>query len=399
MKKIFIALLEIVFIYLFIFFIDIITQSNIFQTFSFNIYWIPLLFYSIRGGLVSFLASISSYIIVVILSSFLQKSGFSAGFLIGSAITMGLATLFRLMFEVRRHKIEELKLDLEEKEEDIKKLEANIEDLKALIESLKKRLIYEGEGLSALFSRLRDLPLDDPEVLLYEFLRVISEFFEIDKMSIYKYKNGFFRFVAGKGLPILGFTFREEDSVVVRRALEIGYAKITDVILESEIQKLEPWLVALIGPKEDPYGVLIVEEIAPEKLSSTYEKYLWSLGGWLHGVMKRFDRFAKAEKERHLVGYKLFDFEYYEEIKEDFRKSFEEFGIPFSEICVCVYKDLLGEFLDNFREDDVATKINETSDKVCISVLLAACDSGGKIAILERLKKKYGEKIGFCQHN
>lgn len=66
---------------------------------------------------------------------------------------------------------------------------------------------------------------------------------------------------------------------------------------------------------------------------------------------------------------------------------------------MCVYKDLLGEFLDNFREDDVATKINETSDKVCISVLLAACDSGGKIAILERLKKKYGEKIGFCQHN
>lgn len=397
MRKNFIALLEIISVYLLIFFIDIVTQSNVFQDFPFNIYWIPLFFYSIRGGVVGFLTSILSFITVSMFSSFLQKNNLSTSFLIGSAIVIGLATLFRLIFEVQKHRIEELKFDLKEKEENIKMLEMNVEDLKSSIESLKKTLIYEGEGLSALFLRLRDLPFEDPEILFYEFLRIISEFLGIDKISIYKYKNGFFRFVAGLGLPTLGFTFRKEDSVVVKKALEKGYSKITDVILENEIQKSEPWLATLIGSKDDLYGVLIVEEITPEKLSATYEKYLWSLSGWLYGVMKRFDRFEKIEKERHLVGYKLFDSEYYEEIKEDFKKSFEEFGIPFSEICVCVYKDLLNEFLDNFREEDVAKKLNESEDKVCLSVLLSTCDQNGKIAILERLKKKYDEKISFCE--
>jgi len=393
-KRIF-STLEVVSIFVLMFILDWRFKLKGYTNFTFSLYWVFLLFYAVRSDLGVFFSALVTYSVVFFLDIKVGNLTADKVTLLSNVIATATSAVIALINESKVHFIDKLKISNMEKDKEIDRLKEKIENQKIIIKELRDRLFFEGEGISYLFARLRDLPIDNPKEMLQRFIEIISEFFGIPKLSIYRFNNGFYRFIAGKGEPIMGYTFKDEESIVVKRAMEEGVAKITDVIAEVG-ENIEPWLAVRIGEKEKKYGVLIVEEIDPSKLSMPYEKYLSSISAWIYGILDRLEDYNEEIRKKHMLPDGSYDEEYFKQIEEKYKELYEKYRIPYSMICVCIKKGREKEFMKFLRQDDVPTLIKELDEFLCYKTLLSTCNKQGKKAVLTRLKVRFGEDIKNC---
>ncbi len=356
---------------------------HITKSFPIKFTWLVLLIYSVRRDMIVHVISSAIFLLMITYETRLALN--SA--MVPSTVILGVSTLIALINNSRVHGIQQLTYDIRDREKEINDLKEKIIYLNSIIEDLKSRIFYEGEGLSTLFLRLKNIRTDNPKLFYKDFVETISTFFSIPGISVYRYRRGFFRLLAATKPTTLGFTFREGDSVVVDETLKKGYAKLID-LLDEKLSDVEPWMAIKIG--EEPKGVLIVDEIDPVKLKKPYEKYLSSLCAWFDVMLERVEEFEILKNLRHSDG--TYPIEVYEKLKNE-HMNMAERGLPFSEICVC--HDNLLELLRFFREDDIATKIN-IGGKECLKVLLPMCDEEGKEKIMKRLKGKFGDDLEIC---
>lgn len=395
MKKRIFTLIEVIVVFSLTFFFDYHFHLEGYKGIVFSLYWVFLMFYAIRSDLMVFFTALISYGLIFAMNTKIQDFYLDKSVIISNVIATATAAVVALINESKVHTIEKLKISNLEKEKEIEKLKEKVENQNIVIKELKDRLFFEGEGISFLFAKLRDLPIEDPKEMLQRFIEIISEFFGIPKLSIYRFNNGFYRFIAGKGEPILGYTFREEDSKVVQKAMENGFCKITDVIAEVG-ESIEPWLAVRVGEKERKFGVLIVEEIDPAKLGMSYEKYLSSISAWIYGMLERLEGYNEELRKKHTLSDGSYDKEYFEEMERKFKELYEKYRIPFSTICVCVKEGKENEFMTFLRQDDVPYLIRKEGVFRCYKTLLSTCNDLGKKAVLNRLKVKFGENLKNC---
>jgi len=390
------SLLEVIAVFFLIFFLDYRFHLEGYRAMIFSLYWVFLMFYAVRSDLVIFFTALISYSIIFIVNTKVQHFVLDKATLMSNVIVTATAAIVALINESKVHTIEKLKISNLEKDKEIEKLNEKVESQKIIIKELKDRLFFEGEGISYLFAKLRDLPIEDPREMLQRFIEIISEFFGIPKLSIYRFNNGFYRFISGKGQPILGYTFKDEDSKVVQKAMEEGFSKITDVIAEVG-ESIEPWLAVRIGEKEKKFGVLIIEEIDPAKLNISYGRYLSSISAWIYGILDRLEGYNEELRKKHMLPDGSYDKEYFEETERKFKELYEKYRIPYSIICICVKKGREKEFMKSLRRDDVPNLVKSEEDFVCYRTLLSTCNEQGKKAVINRLKVKFGEDLKVCQ--
>ncbi|MCD6268106.1 MAG: hypothetical protein J7J14_06835 [Thermotogaceae bacterium] len=396
MKRRLLSLLEVIAVFFLIFFLDYRFHLEGYRAMIFSLYWVFLMFYAVRSDLVIFFTALISYSIIFIVNTKVQHFVLDKATLMSNVIVTATAAIVALINESKVHTIEKLKISNLEKDKEIEKLNEKVESQKIIIKELKDRLFFEGEGISYLFAKLRDLPIEDPREMLQRFIEIISEFFGIPKLSIYRFNNGFYRFISGKGQPILGYTFKDEDSKVVQKAMEEGFSKITDVIAEVG-ESVEPWLAVRIGEKEKKFGVLIIEEIDPAKLNISYGRYLSSISAWIYGILDRLEGYNEELRKKHMLPDGSYDKEYFEETERKFKELYEKYRIPYSIICICVKKGREKEFMKSLRRDDVPNLVKSEEDFVCYRTLLSTCNEQGKKAVINRLKVKFGEDLKVCQ--
>ncbi len=387
---------EIILVYLALFIVDNIFKFN-FITLSVNPYWAVLLFYAVRSNITTHIISLSSFTTVFFSSVYFQNIKFTFSNAVANSSVLAISTLIAMINETRIYRITSLEISLSEKEKEIENLKEEIQKQRIFIEELKETIFYEGEGISNLFLKLRELPVNDPQEFYQGFLEIISDFFDINKLSIYRLNRGFFRFIAGKGEPILGFSFRIEDSVVVKRAISEGFSSIRNLVEEAKPESLvgEPWAAVKIGD-EEVYGVMVVEDIKPSKLNKTYQKYLMSMSAWLYSTMKKLESMQSEYIRQHKLEDGSYDEEYYKKEFARLKILKEKYSLPFSVLCICVLKDDIKEFLSNFRTDDVPFKFKEEKDRVCYKILLPMCNEKGKERIIERIKSRF-EGVTLCE--
>jgi len=254
-------------------------------------------------------------------------------------------------------------------------------------------MFYEGAGISSLLVKLREIPTDDFAEFSQKFVETISEFFDLKRIFIYEYKDGFLRFVAGTEKPDLGFSLKKGESVVVENALKEGVCSIVDVI-ESVSSQNEPWLAVKIGTDEEILGVITVEEAETLEIE-TVEEYLVSLADWIYLVMRKLD-FHRYDKYRLDDG--TFPPEFYENEKRKYKTLEIQYGIPFTESCLILNKRSLRKLLSALRKSDLAVKIFEDEDNVSLKILLPLCDEIGFGIVKKRLEGEIDEiKFVSCE--
>ncbi len=354
------------------------------QGFSLKVIWLTLIFYSVRRGILIHVLSVSMFF----LSIFLEETAFMVNVnLLESSVLVGVTTVTALINTFRMHKMRYLMRDLNEKDREISELKDRITYMKSIIEDLRDRIFYEGEGISSLFMKLKDVRMDNSRIFYGDFVKIVSDFFSIPGMSVYRYRHGFYRLLASTKPSIFGFTFREGVSVVVDEAVKKGSARITD-LFDRELSNVEPWMAVSIG--KEPKGMLIVDEIDPAKLNKPYEKYLSALCSWLDAMMGRVEEFEILKGNR--LPDRTYPPDMYEEIREEL-EDMEKSGLPFSEVCIC--SDKIDEILRFLREDDISTRFKR-NDYECLRILLPMCDDHGKKRFLERLRRSLGEDPKIC---
>ena len=396
MKKRIFSLIEVILVFSLLFFLDYRFHLESYKEIVFSLYWVFLMIYAIRSDLIVFFVALISYSLIFAINIKVQYFSLDRSIIVPNVIATATAAIVALVNEAKVHTIEKLRISNLEKDKEIEKLKEKVENQKIVIKELKDRLFFEGEGISYLFAKLRDLPVEDPKETLQRFIEIISEFFGIPKLSVYGFNKGFYRFVAGKGQPILGYTFKEGDSKVVEMAMKNGFCKITDVIAEVG-EFVEPWLAVRIGDEKKKFGVLIVEEIDPAKLSMPYERYLASISAWIHGILEKLEGYNKELKNKHTLSDGSFDKEYFEEMERRFRELYEKYRIPFSILCVCIKEGKERELMKFLRQDDVPCLIKKEGNFKCYRILLSTCNDEGKKVVINRLKVKFGEDLKVCQ--
>ncbi|PLV55727.1 GAF domain-containing protein [Thermotoga sp. SG1] len=380
--------LEVLVAYSIIFLFDYMYETNVFEKSFFNFYWIPLLFFSVRYDLVVHIFSVLAYAFSIILSLMLKDQGFvfPERFALANSIIVGVSTVLGLINERRVREIERLSLDLKNRENDVIELNKSIQNLRKMLNSLELKVFYEEAGISSLLVKLRELPTDDFAEFSQKFVETVSEFFNLKKVFIYEYKEGFLRFVAGTGKPDLGFSLKKGESIVIENALENGSCRIIDVI-ESVSSRNEPWIAVRIGTTEEMLGVITVEETETLELEAV-EEYLVSLANWIYLVMRKLD-FHKYDKYRLNDG--TFPPEFYENEKRKFKNLEVQYGIPFTEICLILSKRSLSKILSLLRKSDLVVKISEKEDDVSLRILLPLCDEIGLGIVKKRLEGEVDE--------
>jgi len=387
--------LEVLVAYSVVFFFDYVYETNVFEKSFLNFYWIPLLFFSVRYDLVVHVFNVLAYAFSVILSITLrdQSFAFPEDFALANSIIVGVSTVLALMNEKRVKEIERLSLDLKNRENDVTELSKTVQDLRKKLNSLELKMFYEGAGISSLLVKLREIPTDDFAEFSQKFVETISEFFDLKRIFIYEYKDGFLRFVAGTEKPDLGFSLKKGESVVVENALKEGVCSIVDVI-ESVSSQNEPWLAVKIGTDEEILGVITVEEAETLEIE-TVEEYLVSLADWIYLVMRKLD-FHRYDKYRLDDG--TFPPEFYENEKRKYKTLEIQYGIPFTESCLILNKRSLRKLLSALRKSDLAVKIFEDEDNVSLKILLPLCDEIGFGIVKKRLEGEIDEiKFVSCE--
>lgn len=389
-----IIFLETVVLTAFILFWDIIGKHKGFYDYSFNPYWITIFLASAWWGLGAFLLSITEFMVAMLFSLYFQKMPLDLFTFSSSLVIAALfGSLLGLIGENFRRKIQKLIHEIDEKNSKVFEQKGTIEEMQQTLNSLKEDIFLEGNGLSLIFQRLRELEIFDTEEMLSNFVEIIADVFDVKSLSIYKKRGSFLRFVVGKGRRHLPNSLKIEDSLVIKKAFESGKATINEVLLSGEIKEYEPWMAVLIGEPKNNYGVVVIEDI--DKLSQPFNQYMYSIAQWLHDNIENTKMVTFESILRHKMPDGTWDKIYYERVRKNYEERMEKFGIPYSEMCLSVDENILKNISQEFRSDDVVTVLKKEKEKALLKVLLSVCDDKNKELISNRLKNKYEERISL----
>ncbi|WP_145997383.1 hypothetical protein [Thermotoga sp. SG1] len=369
------SLIEVLIIYLLVYFITLFVKHQYIE----QLYIVPLIILITRYQFFAQILNVFMYSLFVFFISkriYHFEEMFLQFCIIFSALVSSLSYWSHV---VKMYFLEE---SLKRSKVNLESFRKYIEYLEDVVDKLKTKLIYENEGISALMLELSKIPAENLKEFAYNFLEKVSAFLEIKKSSFYLYRNGFLRIIASIGNPSFGFSISEDQSLVVKKALEEGSCSILEVFNQFSQLEKEPILAVRIGDEKEILGVVIVEELEDPVQLSNIEKNLKALSVWFIAKLERIEK--DAEKHRLPDGTYTVDF--YNKIKRRLMDFFAKYSLPFSEICISIYDHELDKVLKAIRSEDLATKIKIYNNRIFLKILLPFCDEVGQISVLERLK-------------
>lgn len=352
-----------------------------------------ILVWSARYGLLVYLVSISLFelVLITLLKDFKEIDMISQNTISIFTIVVGL--IIGVTGEILNKRIKNLQNDKKRLEIENRKLISAIDDMKIVISQLQTRIYFEGEGLIVLLERLRELEILDVDEILTRAVEIIADFFELENLHLYRLEGNFLRYIAGIGPKNLPNSFEVSKSKVIEDALINGYSTLPKVVLKSDIEFFEPWFAVSVGEKSNAIGVLVVEDISPEKFSETLVRYISAVSGWLYANVRTILQEERALEEIYKKPDGTWDEAYYIKKKKVFEKRKERFGIPYEELCITYRSEYHQSIVNTFRKSDVLVAYH-SNGKTVLRSLLPVCDSKGKEKILERLASKY--EIEVC---
>ncbi|MGC8955804.1 MAG: hypothetical protein ACP5JS_06930 [Fervidobacterium sp.] len=347
--------------------------------------------WSSRYGLFAFIVTIS--IFELIFSYICKSNSISLSKSLTIIFSIGFGLVTGVIGEILNKKIrttenENTKCRMENVE-----LRGQIDKLKTIIDQLELRVYFEGQGMINLLEKLQELEILDLDEMLTRSVEIIADFFGLKNLHLYKNDNYFLRYVAGVGQKRLPNSFEPKISKVISGAIENGYASLPGVILEDNLEQFEPWFAVSVGKGENTFGVLIVDDIEPEKFSQTLILYMHAIASWLGANIKIITEQSQLLEQKYKNPDGTWKEEYYLQKKKVLQKRQERFGTPYQELCIIYPKHLHLSIIKEFRNSDIFMA-NQVNDQFRLNVLLAVCDEIGKKKILERLIRKY--EIEVC---
>lgn len=367
-------MIEVLIVYLVVYSVTLIVEHKYIE----QLYIIPLIIFSIQHNIAAQLLNILMYSLFVL---FISKREYNLGEILLQYCIILSAFISSLFHQNRIIEIKLLKEELKRSEEKLESSKKYINYLEDVIDKLKAKLIYENEGISTLMLDLSWVYVEDLREFAYIFLEKVTTFLEIKKAGFYLYRNGFLRVIASIGNPSIGFSASENQSLVIKKALEKGSCSIFEVFNQVSHLEREPLLAVRVG-EEKIIGVIIVEELEEPILLNSIEKNLKILSVWLATKLEGIEE----EMKKYKLPDGTYTVDFYNKIKQRLADFFEKYGLPFSEICISIHNDELKSVLKVIRSDDIIAKIKDDGNRISLKILLPFCDEIGQISIMERLK-------------
>lgn len=259
-----------------------------------------------------------------------------------------------------------------------------------LIKDLENKLLLSREFSPLLIRKLKTLRFDNLENILNEAFDTIDRLLAPKSFSIYSLsKNNFLRLKLRKGESKLPNSFPIENSYLISKAMNFGFADIKSLIFEEELLNKnfhEPLMVSAIyfsGKEENLYGFLIIEDIEEAKINKNTEIYLKMLSDWLGTLIQNA---LNLSNEYDLV---FEDIEKFNEILNELENRRKRFNIPYSVV--------IAKTLEKIPINELRKFIRETDflfyDGKNLKLILTASDSNGLAVFLNRLKENKNIEI------
>lgn len=379
------SFLELSIINLIIFILDLLFKNYGYITVNPNPYLILNLYVAIRYGTNIFFASAALSTFFYFLSLHIQY-GLNVYLILFSwpvlKIPLFILSLGFLIAFFRDNYVQ----TINEQEEKIKILSKKIETLEDTIRKyenltndLQNKLLLENKGVSIFVDKLKDIEYNNPEDIFNEAVELIYDFIEAKTVSIYTLSNNdFLRLKVRKGPQILPNSFPLEKSKVLSTAKDLGFASASILYLSNvDIDfSFEPAMASKIEHMGKILGVIVIENIDPEKINKNTETYLKILSDWLSNML-----YVSSELEEQTIKNDLEKFNF---IFEKIEERFERFKIPYSFIKAKIKENSNIENIKRFiRETDFVFFDEKNSE---LKIVLTSCNSKGLKRVLDKLK-------------
>lgn len=379
------SFLELSIINLIIFILDLLFKNYGYITVNPNPYLILNLYVAIRYGTNIFFASAALSTFFYFLSLHIQY-GLNVYLILFSwpvlKIPLFILSLGFLIAFFRDNYVQ----TINEQEEKIKILSKKIETLEDTIRKyenltndLQNKLLLENKGVSIFVDKLKDIEYNNPEDIFNEAVELIYDFIEAKTVSIYTLSNNdFLRLKVRKGPQILPNSFPLEKSKVLSTAKDLGFASASILYLSNvDIDfSFEPAMASKIEHMGKILGVIVIENIDPEKINKNTETYLKILSDWLSNML-----YVSSELEEQIIKNDLEKFNF---IFEKIEERFERFKIPYSFIKAKIKENSNIENIKRFiRETDFVFVDEKNSE---LKIVLTSCNSKGLKRVLDKLK-------------
>lgn len=379
------SFLELSIINLIIFILDLLFKNYGYITVNPNPYLILNLYVAIRYGTNIFFASAALSTFFYFLSLHIQY-GLNVYLILFSwpvlKIPLFILSLGFLIAFFRDSYVQ----TINEQEEKIKILSKKIETLEDTIRKyenltndLQNKLLLENKGVSIFVDKLKDIEYNNPEDIFNEAVELIYDFIEAKTVSIYTLSNNdFLRLKVRKGPQILPNSFPLEKSKVLSTAKDLGFASASILYLSNvDIDfSFEPAMASKIEHMGKILGVIVIENIDPEKINKNTETYLKILSDWLSNML-----YVSSELEKQIIKNDLEKFNF---IFEKIEERFERFKIPYSFIKAKIKENSNIENIKRFiRETDFVFFDEKNSE---LKIVLTSCNSKGLKRVLDKLK-------------
>lgn len=379
------SFLELSIINLIIFILDLLFKNYGYITVNPNPYLILNLYVAIRYGTNIFFASAALSTFFYFLSLHIQY-GLNVYLILFSwpvlKIPLFILSLGFLIAFFRDNYVQ----TINEQEEKIKILSKKIETLEDTIRKyenltndLQNKLLLENKGVSIFVDKLKDIEYNNPEDIFNEAVELIYDFIEAKTVSIYTLSNNdFLRLKVRKGPQILPNSFPLEKSKVLSTAKDLGFASASILYLSNvDIDfSFEPAMASKIEHMGKILGVIVIENIDPEKINKNTETYLKILSDWLSNML-----YVSSELEKQIIKNDLEKFNF---IFEKIEERFERFKIPYSFIKAKIKENSNIENIKRFiRETDFVFFDEKNSE---LKIVLTSCNSKGLKRVLDKLK-------------
>lgn len=379
------SFLELSIINLIIFILDLLFKNYGYITVNPNPYLILNLYVAIRYGTNIFFASAALSTFFYFLSLHIQY-GLNVYLILFSwpvlKIPLFILSLGFLIAFFRDSYVQ----TINEQEEKIKILSKKIETLEDTIRKyenltndLQNKLLLENKGVSIFVDKLKDIEYNNPEDIFNEAVELIYDFIEAKTVSIYTLSNNdFLRLKVRKGPQILPNSFPLEKSKVLSTAKDLGFASASILYLSNvDIDfSFEPAMASKIEHMGKILGVIVIENIDPEKINKNTETYLKILSDWLSNML-----YVSSELEKQIIKNDLEKFNF---IFEKIEERFERFKIPYSFIKAKIKENSNIENIKRFiRETDFVFVDEKNSE---LKIVLTSCNSKGLKRVLDKLK-------------
>lgn len=384
-RKTLYSFLELSIINLIIFILDLLFKNYGYITVNPNPYLILNLYVAIRYGTNIFFASAALSTFFYFLSLHIQY-GLNVYLILFSwpvlKIPLFILSLGFLIAFFRDNYVQ----TINEQEEKIKILSKKIETLEDTIRKyenltndLQNKLLLENKGVSIFVDKLKDIEYNNPEDIFNEAVELIYDFIEAKTVSIYTLSNNdFLRLKVRKGPQILPNSFPLEKSKVLSTAKDLGFASASILYLSNvDIDfSFEPAMASKIEHMGKILGVIVIENIDPEKINKNTETYLKILSDWLSNML-----YVSSELEEQIIKNDLEKFNF---IFEKIEERFERFKIPYSFIKAKIKENSNIENIKRFiRETDFVFFDEKNSE---LKIVLTSCNSKGLKRVLDKLK-------------